>query len=166
MTAKDDRMKRICLALLLTLLPVAATAQSVAFGGMNADRNAPVEVSADALSVDQSTGRASFTGKVVIAQGEMRLAADNVAVQYAQGDRTRIDSLVASGHVTLVSGQDAAESAQANYDVTSGRVILTGDVLLTQGQNVMAGERLEVDLNRGTAQMSGRVRTVLQPGSN
>lgn len=159
-------MKLPCIAVLLTLLPLGALAQSVAFGGMNADRNAPVEVTADNLSVDQASGRAEFTGSVVIAQGQMRLAADGVTVQYAPNDRTRIDSLLANGNVTLVSGPDAAESAQASYDVTSGLVTLTGDVLLTQGQNVMAGEKLDVDLNRGTAQMSGRVRTVLQPGSN
>ena len=43
---------------------------------------------------------------------------------------------------------------------------LTGDVLLTQGSNVLAGERMTVDLATGAAQVQGRVRSVLQPGSN
>ncbi|WP_304614203.1 LptA/OstA family protein, partial [Paracoccus sp. (in: a-proteobacteria)] len=64
------------------------------------------------------------------------------------------------------SGEDAAEAAEAVYDVAAGSVLLTGDVLLTQGSNVLAGERMTVDLATGAAQVQGRVRSVLQPGSN
>ena len=64
------------------------------------------------------------------------------------------------------TGADAAEAAEAVYDVAAGSVLLTGDVLLTQGGNVLAGERMTVDLATGAAQVQGRVRSVLQPGSN
>ena len=67
--------------------------------------------------------------------------------------------------MTLVSGEDAAEAAEARYDVESGTVTLTGDVVVTQGQNVLAGETMVVDLGDGTARVEGRVRSVLQPGS-
>lgn len=145
--------------------PLPALAQTT-FGGMQADTSAPVEVSADNLDVNQADGTALFTGNVVIGQGEMRLSADRVAVQYASGDQQRIDSLTATGNVTLVSGEDAAEAAEAVYHVAAGSVLLTGDVLLTQGGNVLAGERMTVDLATGAAQVQGRVRSVLQPGSN
>ena len=73
---------------------------------------------------------------------------------------------MASGNVTLVSGQDAAEAEAATYDVESGNVTLTGDVVLTQGQNVLTGDTMQVNLESGTAQVQGRVRSVLQPGGN
>ena len=44
--------------------------------------------------------------------------------------------------------------------------MLTGDVLMTQTGNVVAGEKVVVNLATGTAQASGRVRSVLQPGTN
>lgn len=147
-------------------LALPAMAQDVAFGGMQADTSAPVEIGADALSVDQGTGAATFTGNVVIGQGQMRLAADKVAVTYVQGDQRKIKSLHATGKVALVSGQDAAEAQDAVYDVESGNVKLSGDVIITQGTNVMSGETMNLNLKSGTAQVSGRVRTVLQPGSN
>ena len=68
--------------------------------------------------------------------------------------------------MTLVSGQDAAEAEAATYDVESGNVTLTGDVVLTQGQNVLTGDTMQVNLESGTAQVQGRVRSVLQPGGN
>ena len=96
----------------------------------------------------------------------MRLTAAQVEVVYGQGDQSRIDRLHATGGVTLVSAREAAEASEAMYDVTKGTVVMTGDVLLTQGENVMSGQRLDVDLATGTGQMQGRVRTILQPGGN
>ena len=60
----------------------------------------------------------------------------------------------------------AAEAQAATYDVESGNVTLTGDVVLTQGQNVLTGNTMQVNLESGTAQVQGRVRSVLQPGGN
>lgn len=152
------------IALLLTAAPVVA--QNVAFGGMQGDISAPVEISADSLAVSQSDGSAAFTGNVVIGQGEMRLAADRVTVVYGEGGQDRIRSLKASGNVTLVSGEDAAEATDADYDVESGVVVLSGNVVLVQGRNVLTGDRMRVDLSSGAAQVDGRVRSVLQPGGN
>ena len=157
-------LRPLLTALILAAAP--AVAQNTTFGGMRADIKAPVEVAADNLSVNQADGSAVFTGNVVIGQGEMRLSADSVTVIYAQGGQSRIRSLDAKGNVTLVSDPDAAEAQAATYDVETGNVTLTGDVVLTQGQNVLTGDSMQVNLESGTAQVQGRVRSVLQPGGN
>lgn len=157
-------LRPLMIALVLVAPPAAA--QEVAFGGMRADTSAPVEIASDRLEVDQGDGRAVFSGNVVIGQGQMRLAAERVTVEYADGDQSRIRSLRAEGKVTLVSGADAAEAAEAVYEVESGNVSLSGDVVLTQGDNVLTGDRMTVDLASGRAQVDGRVRSVLQPGGN
>ncbi len=146
------------------VLPVAGFAQgaSVAFGSIRQDTTQPVEVSADSLSVDQDTNSAVFSGNVVIGQGDMRLGAQRVQVVYNE-DQTRIRRLEATGGVTLVSGPDAAEAARADYDIDSGLVVMSGDVLLTQGGNALTSQKMTVNLKTGSAQMQGRVRTVLQP---
>lgn len=153
-------------ALMLQLLAGPAAAQDMTFGGIRADISAPVEVAADSLSVNQADGTAVFTGNVVIGQGEMRLSAAEVHVEYAEGGQNRIRALRATGDVTLVSGPDAAEAQSAVYDVESGEVTLTGEVVLSQGANVLTGDEMVVDLATGTAQVQGRVRTILQPGGN
>lgn len=154
------------LLIALSVLAAPALAQNVTFGGMKADVSAPVEVASDNLTVNQTDGSALFEGNVVIGQGDMRLSADQVTVQYAEGGQNRIQSLTATGNVTLVSGADAAEAQRAVYDVEGGNVVLTGDVLLSQGQNVLSGDKVTVDLATGAAQVNGRVRSVLQPGAN
>lgn len=155
-------MIRLTIAIaLIALSPVGALAQQVAFGGLQQDTRAPVEVSADALSVNQTDGTALYSGNVVIAQGQMRLAAPRVLVVYSN-QAGRIQRLEASGGVILVSGTEAAEAQSAEYDIEAGKVTMIGNVLLTQGPSALTSERMVVDLKDGTAQMSGRVRTVLQ----
>lgn len=153
----------ILLIALFAAMPVSA--QTIPFGNGDMASEAPVEIAANLMQVNQDTGRAEFSGDVLIGQGEMKLSADRVLVQYKQGDQSKISSFDAIGKVTLVQGQDAAEAQRAIYDVDAGTVTLTGDVLLAQGRNVMSGERIVVNLSDGTAQASGRVRTVLQPDS-
>ncbi len=151
---------------ILVAAPLPALAQQIAFGGIRGDTSAPVEVTADSLAVNQADGSATFTGNVVVGQGDMRLSAATVRVEYGAGGTSKIERLHASGGVTLVNATEAAEAREAVYTIASGQIVLTGDVLLTQGQNVMSGQKLTVDLKTGTGAMDGRVRTILQPGGN
>ncbi|MFD2738338.1 LptA/OstA family protein [Sulfitobacter aestuarii] len=145
--------------------PLFAQGASVAFGTIRQDTSLPVEVTADNLAVDQGTGVATFSGNVEIGQGDMRLSAAVVEVVYREKNKG-IARLEASGGVILVSGEDAAESQRAEYDIDDGTIVMIGDVLLTQGGNALSAERMRVHLSDGTAEMSGRVRTILQPGGN
>lgn len=154
----------ICLTLIFAV-PVFAQATNVAFGTIRQDTTAPVEVTADNLSVDQSNGTAIFEGNVLIGQGDLRLSASKVLVVY-RDQNAGIARLEASGGVTLVSGPDAAESQRANYDIDSGTIVMTGDVLLTQGPSALTSEKMTVNLRDGTAKMSGRVKTILNTGKN
>ena len=40
-------------------------------------------------------------------------------------------------------------------------IVMSGDVLLTQGANALTSDRMTVNLTQGTAQMNGRVKTIL-----
>lgn len=143
--------------------PAAAQGAGVEFRGLREDPALPVEVTADSLTVNQADGSALFEGNVVAVQGDLRLAAAAVLVEYSEGGG--IDRLTATGGVTLASATDAAEAREAVYVVATGIVTMTGDVLLTQGQAVITGQRLVLDLEAGTGRMEGRVQTVFTPGA-
>lgn len=156
---------RIITVLALLALPSMGFAQgaSVAFGGLKQDTSLPVEVSADQLAVNQADGTAVFTGNVLVGQGEMRLSAGRVKVEYT-ADGSGISRLFASEGVTLTNATDAAEAREAVYTIDSGNVVMTGDVLLTQGSNALSGQKLVINLKAGTGVMEGRVQTVFTPG--
>jgi lipopolysaccharide export system protein LptA len=137
----------------------------IAFGDLAQDTTLPVEVTAETFAVNNADGTAVFSGNVVVIQGEMKLSAAEVRVVYNQ-DQTAIDQLIASGGVTIVNLGDAAEAREAVYTIESGQIVLTGDVLLTQGPSAMAGQKLTVNLKDGTGLMEGKVTTTFVPGGN
>ncbi len=154
--------------LVLTLALAATTAgaqQKIAFGDLNQDTSQPVQVTADQLAVNNADGTAVFTGNVVVTQGEMKLAAAEVKVNYGT-EQNDIESLEATGGVTVTNLGDAAEAQEAVYTIDSGMIVLSGDVLLTQGGSAMAGQKLTINLQDGTGLMEGRVTTTFQPGGN
>jgi|TARA_Y100000815_G_scaffold274263_1_gene307807 lipopolysaccharide export system protein LptA len=154
-------LRATLLSILLSLGAAPLAAQTnVAFGAINADPTLPVEVTADQLDVNQEDGSAEFTGNVLIGQGEMRLSAPRVLVIYSQDSRN-IQRMEATGGVTLVNGPDAAEAERADYSIDTGVIVMSGDVLLTQGANALTSDRMTVNLTQGTAQMNGRVKTIL-----
>jgi lipopolysaccharide export system protein LptA len=156
----------------LTLLGGAAAALAqggarVPFGAEEHDTSLPVEITSDALALDQAAGTAVFTGTVKVGQGALRLAADRLEVFYVEDEAGEggIERMLASGNVTLTNGSEAAEAAEASYVVATGVVEMDGEVLLTQGPNALSGERLRIDLVAGTGLMEGRVQTIFTPGS-
>lgn len=159
--------------LLAAAIGAAATASvaqnaAVSVGSLTHDTSLPVEVTSDNLSVSNESGEAIFDGNVVVIQGPMRLAAAKIVVDYEEvaDGGTEIREMVASGGVTFVNGEDAAESQDAVYSPEAGTLVMTGEVLLTQNDTAISGQHLTIDLAAGTGVMEGRVRTTFQTGGN
>ena len=154
-----------CVSLLLASAGTAHAQTNINLGGMTVDTTAAIEVTSDSLSVDQASGRAIFDGNVIIGQGDLRLTAGKVEVIYGT-DTSQIARLIASQGVTFVTADEAAEAQQADYDIEAGLLVLTGEVLLTQGPSAISAGQMTINVADGTATMDGRVRTVLQQGNN
>lgn len=160
-------LKRLLISVLAWVLGAGmlAAQTNIDLGGITVDTSAAIEVSADSLSVDQDTGQAIFSGNVIIGQGDLRLQASNVEIIYV-AETSDISQLIATGNVTFVTADEAAEAQKADYNVVTGMLTLSGDVLLTQGASAISAETMTINVTDGTATMAGRVRTVLQQGDN
>ncbi|MEL6952751.1 MAG: lipopolysaccharide transport periplasmic protein LptA [Pseudomonadota bacterium] len=145
-------------------LTTSASAQvNIGFGGEAHDANQPVEISADSLELDRASGRATFSGNVLIVQGNLRMTAGAVEVIYsAQEDSQSVSTVIATGGVLVTRGEDAAEGERAEYTVASAELLIQGNVMITQGPTSIAGDGLTVDLETGSGTITGRVRTVLE----
>ena len=155
-------------ALVMAAAPALPQGANVAFGGLKHDSRLPVELTADSLAIDQAAGTATATGNVLAGQGGLRIKTETLLVEYETRDGKvtgQVTRMTASGNVTLSNGGEAAEAQKAVYSVADGMVRMTGDVLLTQGQNALSGEQLVINLNTGQAQIKGRVRTIFQPAA-
>ncbi len=164
-------IQRLCLAaILVPFLAGTAAAQGadLTFGEGDTTSDQPVEITADALDIDREAGSAIFSGSVRVTQGALRLTGANVNVTYGPGPdgETQVEAVEAEGGVVLVNGEDAAEGERALYTVATGRIVMTGDVILTRPDSAMTGEKLTVNVDDGTGRMEGRVTVVFTPETN
>ncbi|MDG1530703.1 MAG: lipopolysaccharide transport periplasmic protein LptA [Paracoccaceae bacterium] len=159
--------RRFWAVIALVCLPQLLLAQGadVAFKDMEHDASAPIEIESDKFSVDQSTNLAVFLGNVLVVQGLLRLSADQVNVEYASDESNDISAVIAVGNVTFVNGAEAAEAQRAEYTLATNEIVMTGDVLVTQGRSALSGQKMVVNLETGKGEMIGRVKTILRSGN-
>ena len=159
--AQNRRLRLVALtAVAIGLLLPAGDARGQA---LEHDTSLPIEITADTLEVRQQEQIATFSGNVDAVQGEMVLSADLLRVYYgereekerSEGDQPgqSIRRIEAEGNVFLSSPRETAQGEKGTYDLIANQVILEGAVVLTQDDNVIRGERLEIDLTTGHARM-------------
>jgi lipopolysaccharide export system protein LptA len=140
-------------ALLLLGAPASGQEAASALRGHNTD--APVDVAADRIEVQDRADRAIFSGNVVARQGNLTMNAARVTVAYSNAGGFEIKRIDASGGVTVRSPSETARGQLAVYDLKSRLITLLGNVTLTRGESNVNGGRLVLDLDTGRAVMDG-----------
>jgi len=179
------------------LVPGAATQAQTPQGPPNAlqgfsqNRDQPVHIEAATLEVHDKQKQATFSGDVRVKQGDTGLRCRSLVVFYEQsgksagndknlqaatpgpGGEQRIKRLEARGAVVVTQKDQTATGELGIFDMKTNTVTLTGNpVVMTQGQNVLRGERLVVDLTSGVSRVEsgkngqGRVQGLFQPGGS
>jgi lipopolysaccharide export system protein LptA len=151
--------------------------------GFGPNSKEPIKIDADRLDVFDKEQRAVFTGNVVAVQGETTMNCAELTVLYeqqrgqgsrrgpsAQGD-SAIRRIDCKGPVTVAARDQVATGDNATFDRVANKVVLTGNVSLSQCDNVTRGNRLVYDLTHGVANLEGapatggRVQALLSPGA-
>jgi len=134
---------------------LAGPAAGQALKGHNS--NAPVDVAADRIEVQDRSDRAVFSGNVRVTQSGLSLNAARVTVAYANGGASgvAIQRIDASGGVTVTSATETARGNIAIYDLNRRLITMIGGVTLTQGANRVNGGRLVIDLTSGRSVIDG-----------
>ncbi len=167
-----------------------AHAQSIgAFSGFKSGNKSPIQIEADRLEVVDKKAIAIFQGNVKVVQGTSVLKADKLKVFYNKTEKdpkgaknskakkgNSIKKLEVSGTVYIRSDDNEATSDSGWFDMVTEDVELAGNVVLTQGKNIMTGCRLRANLKTGIAKMisncggnqgskTGRVKMLFEPSA-
>jgi lipopolysaccharide export system protein LptA len=145
------------IAMAMALVPAAGEAQSP---GNSSD--APISFGADSGEYVGNT--VTLRGRAELIQGQNRLRADSVS-GLSQTGESRIQ---ATGNVYFVTPEQTIRGDRAVYTTADDMIVVTGDVILTQGQNVLTGSRLTYNVRTQTARIEaggqgGRIRGVFYP---
>ena len=131
------------------------------------DANAPVDVTADRIEVQDRADRAIFAGNVHVRQAEMTLDTERLTVAYSGGvggGGVQIRRLDAAGGVAVTSPSERARGDFGIYDLDRKLITLIGNVRLARGENLVSGARLVIDLESGRAVVDGGPPGVNQTG--
>jgi lipopolysaccharide export system protein LptA len=129
--------------------------------------NAPVDVTADRIEVQDRADRAMFTGNVHVTQAELTLDTARLTVAYSGGQgnsNPQIRRLDAAGGVVVHSPSETAKGDFGIYDLDRKLITLIGNVQLARQQNLVNGARLVIDLDSGRAVIDGGPPGVNQSG--
>lgn len=144
-------------ALALATLPAGAQSALGSSALKGHDNRAPIDINAQRIEVRDLERQAIFTGDVAVTQGTMSLGAARIRVFYERiGTDLEIRRLDADGGVKLSSPSEKATARYGVYDVSNRTLTFMGDVVLNQGQSVLRGQRLVIDLDSGRSTLDGR----------
>ena len=162
-----------------------------ALQGFSQNRDQPVQIEAATLEVRDKDKVATFSGNVKVVQGDTTMRCKSLVVFYEQGGENegngktmqaatpgpggqqKIKRLEARGGVVVTQKDQTASGELGLFDMATNTVTMTGTpVVMTQGQNVLRGDRLVVDLTSGVSRVEsgkngqGRVQGLFLPGGN
>jgi lipopolysaccharide export system protein LptA len=170
--------------------------------GQGANKDAPVQIDAGTLEVHDKTKTATFSGNVQVVQGDTTMKCHSLVVFYGQevglgGSDSEVAAttpaksnlgmphgaqnirrIEAHGGVTVLTKDQSASGDLGVYDLKAKTITLSGNVIVSQGQSIIHGERVVVDTTTGNARVesggsgptgtsaagAGRVRALIQPG--
>ena len=163
-------------------------------GNLGGGGKEPIKIDADRLDVFDRENKAVFAGNVVAVQGESTIRCSAMTVHYKRDkdkdpnkDAAKSEAEAAedakakaalggngirkvecAGPVTVAQKDQIATGDNAVFDQEAKRIVLTGNVVLSQCQNVTRGSRLVYDMASGRANMDpvagGRVSAMFVPG--
>ncbi|HVW75261.1 MAG TPA: lipopolysaccharide transport periplasmic protein LptA [Rhizomicrobium sp.] len=143
---------------LLVVMTVAAAAAPAANPLMSkSDSNAPINISSDSFQADLNGKTGTWSGNVVVVQGDMKLRANSVHMTTVNG---KADKVFADGNVVVDSPKSGTVTGEKGvYSVVPRVVVMTGNVVMKKNKDVMRGAQLTVNLNTGQANLGGGVKT-------
>jgi lipopolysaccharide export system protein LptA len=172
--------------------------------GLSMDGDQPVRIESNTLEVRDKIRQATFAGDVKLTQGDTIIKCRVLVVFYEDTaapakkgappatagaqpppkSGQKLKRAEAKGDVFVIQKEQTASGDNAVFDVKSNTVVMTGNVVVTQGQTVMRGERMVSNLTTGVTKVdsvpiasstkggaepaksaTGRVEMLLQPGA-
>ena len=120
------------------------------------DSDAPVYITSDSFQADLNSKLGTWSGNVIVTQADMKLRANTVRMSTVNG---KADKVTANGNVVVDAPKSGIVTGENGvYSVGPRTVVMTGNVVLKKGKDVMRGAQLTVNLATGQAVLGGGVK--------
>lgn len=113
------------------------------------DASSPIDITADAVELDEAAHVSTYSGKVEAQQGSMHLWADQVKVYHLPSRQPK--RIVATGQPVRYQQQERngnqishieAQAKRIEYDLVTDEILLTDDARFTRDQDLFTSDRI------------------------
>ena len=170
----------------------AVTGVPNAMQGFSQNRDQPIQIEAATLEMRDKKKEATFSGNVKVVQGDTTMTSKILVVFYESNSNSSptpaantkaapkaapmqaatpgpegassIKRLEAKGNVVVTQKDQVVTGETAVFDTKTNLITMLGGVVLTQGKNVLRGDRLLVDMTTGVSRVesdSGKVQAMV-----
>jgi lipopolysaccharide export system protein LptA len=127
---------------------------------------APIDITSDNVEANQKQNKVTFNGNVIAKQEDTTLYANTLIIFYDQNTK-KLKEIMAIGNVKIVQSDRRATGQKVTFHQDENKVILDGEAVVREGENVIRGERVifYVDEERSIVEggKGGRVNTYITP---
>ena len=149
-------MYRIFGSVILLLLSGLLSLNAFAFG---ANDNAPIKIQSDRAELDNQKGIATYTGDVVVTQGDAQLKANKVVIYSEKNALVKIEAYGNPAHFSqnknLKTPKTDAYGDTIIYTKSTQILKLIKSAKLEQAQNSFTGEEIEYNTLKGIVNARG-----------
>ena len=130
------------------------------------DTGQPIEITSDSVETFVKDNLIVFKGNVTARQKDMVIYADALEALIIE-DGKGIEKVTADGNVKIQQGLRVGNCQKAIYYNLDRKVVLTGDPKLYEGENMVSGDEIIVDIERNRVEVKGgpggRGKVKIQP---
>lgn len=157
--------------ILFSILALLASTSQV--WALESDRNQPITIDANTAERDELAGTITYSGKVQMAQGSMRIDADQIIIY---NNKDKVTKIIARGKPAQYqqrpsedAGKVIAKAHTIEYRIDQESLRLIKEASLQQEGTSLSGTRIEYDVRKSVVKASGnqnqqeRVRMVIPP---
>ncbi len=158
--------KSVVLLITVLLLP------SLSFA-LSSDRNQPIKIKADNVTLNEKTGVSIYNGNVIFTQGSLILKGSKIVIHQPDGKVSKI--IVTGKPASFQQQQDnvkqlvRAKAGKMEFITDDERVYLSQNASVSQGENLLKGEQIEYNTRNSTitaqkgSGKKNRVHAIIEP---
>lgn len=159
MTSFIYPITRIVSQMCKPLIVMFALLHSMNIYALPEDRNQPIQLEADQAYLNNQTGKAEYTGNVIIIQGTAKLTADKVIIHSQNNEITRMEAFGELAHYQQIinQGEEAThiEGNKLDIELAKDLATVTGNGKVSRGKDVFTGKIIRYGLKSGELKVSG-----------
>ena len=121
--------------------------------------------SPEGIQIDQIQKTLTTLGKTTIYHQGNTLKSDKMVAYYTNDKNNKIEKIIATGHVSVDNGKQRITGNAGTYYPSTKKIFMEENVVLSQGDNMLKGDKVSLDLISGESDLksSGRIKGQLIP---